>query len=142
MEQSFLASDTKRQLIHTAFTFLPAMRYFHVHRKVLLRGQMFRKTSYYDPKTANSFGTSNMNQTHHLKELTVRLCFGYLAGWLVSSYMYGAKKKKLEVSEEMAEAIEDEGSLQYVVYNKKHRSGLAKMKRDWLYPGKIVDDEE
>ena len=56
--------------------------------------------------------------------------------------MYGAKKKKLEVSEEMAEAIEDEGSLQYVVYNKKHRSGLAKMKRDWLYPGKIVDDEE
>ena len=61
MEQSFLAPDTKRQLIHTAFTFLPAMRYFHVHRKVLLRGQMFRKTSYYDPKTANSFGTSNMN---------------------------------------------------------------------------------
>ena len=87
------------------------MRYFHVHRKVFLRGHLFRNTSYYDPKTANSFGTSNMNQTHHLKELTVRLCFGYLAGWLTSSYLFGAKKKELGISVEMEEAIQDEGSL-------------------------------
>ena len=72
----------------------------------------------------------------------MRLCFGYLAGWLTSSYLFGAKKKDLGGSVEMEEAIQDEGSLQYVVYNKKHRSGMAKLKRDWLYPGKIVDDEE
>ena len=142
MDQSLLTQETKRSITLTAFTLLPAMRYFHVHRKVLLRGHMFRKTSYYDPKTAASLGTSNMNQTHHMKELTIRLFFGYLAGWVTSTYLFGAKKKELGVSEEMAEAIQDESSLQFVVYNKKHRTGMAKLKRDWCYPGKIIDDEE
>ena len=79
--------------------------YFHKHRSVLLGSGMFRKSSYYDPKTASTLGTSSYNKTHHFKEIAARLALGYLAGWFMSVYFFGLKKQNLNLSEEEEEAI-------------------------------------
>ena len=85
---------------------------------------MFRKSSYYDPKTATTLGTSSYNKLHHIKEIGARLFLGYIAGWFLSTYLFGAKKKEMNVSAEEAEALEDEDSLQYAIYYKKKRSSF------------------
>ena len=71
----------------------PAIIYFHKHRKVLLSGGFFTKSqSYYDPRRANTLGTSSYNTGHHIKEIGARLFFGYLGGYITSLYFFGAKK--------------------------------------------------
>ena len=66
---------------------------------------MFQKSSYYNPKTASTLGTSSYNKVHHIKEIGARLFLGYIAGWCLSAYLFGAKPKELDISSEDAEAL-------------------------------------
>ena len=86
----------------------PAVIYFHKHRKVLLSGGFFTKsTSYYDPKRANMLGASSYNKGHHLKEMGARLFIGFIAGYFSSLYFFGVKKLEDVVDYETQEALED-----------------------------------
>ena len=110
-EAGYLSFKTKRSLITSLFTLGPPLFYFHKHRKVLLSSVMLRKTSYYDPKAANTLGTSSYNKTHHIKEIAARLFFGYLAGSLVALCVCGPQKVEEVANSEEIDTIENEESV-------------------------------
>ena len=110
-ESGFFNRNRKRSWLITGCTLIPAFRYFHQHRTILLGSGMFRKTSYYDPKAASTLGTSSYNKIHHIKEIGARLFLGYIAGWCLATYFFGVKPKEVNISAEEAESLQDEESL-------------------------------
>lgn len=80
-------TDRKRSLLKTSVMMLPVLFYFNKNRKAILGTVTHFKQSYYNPHDINlNYGTE-----YHVKELSIRLFFGYFAGCAVSHYFYGAK---------------------------------------------------
>jgi len=120
---TFLSTDTKRSMLKGFVTFLPSFYYFNKHAKTILGSSILHKSSHYSPESSGGLNSGSINRLHHYKELGFRLFLGFLAGWMVSTYVYGLKdltpsykddeKDKILQSVGGREAIEDEDSLQY-----------------------------